>query len=264
MERFNSDQTRRARLAGGLLLAPLLAVMAAACGSPSHPPVSIGGDPGAAANATPTPSSTGSTGGGSSSAVGGKSMTWTGPQGYVYQISLASSGVVSMTSFTTDDGTGDGGTSVDAPPGSKILVAQVVFNNQSGRSEPMTDVPIGNMPADSTGSQFILAVPQSDASAFGIDPSTASQECSTSNVAGTPDLAPAGYCSLSTEIGAFSPAQSDITQPPQLDPGATGTVTFITAPTTSGGWVPQAAPVSDVKVFVAPNTTCYCWSPLGQ
>lgn len=264
MNRRISTRVSGSRLVGGLLVLPAMGLLGSACGSPSHPKLTAEGDPRALASGpqVPTP---GSTGGSATGAASGKSVEWTTGTGYRFRISLASSGVVAMNSFMTDDGTGDGGTSVDAPPGSKILVGEVVFQNTSDRPEPMPDAPVGVMPADATGSQFIMAVPVADASTFGIDSSSENNLCTEGTPApGDAEAAPVGYCDLSLEIGAFSPAQTDITQPPQLAPGASGTVSFITAPTISGEWVPQNAPVGDVKVFYAPTLTCGCWAPLGQ
>jgi hypothetical protein len=187
--------------------------------------------------------------------------------GYVYQISLASPGISSTSSFMTDDGTGTGGTAVDAPPGSTLLVARVLFSNNTGRPEPLVGAGLEALPSSAwdNGLELGLAVPVADAAAFGIQSPSTNDNCTTTTNPLTDGLFPPdGFCSLPQEIGAFSPAQTDITQPPQISPGGAGSLTYLAAQDLSGTWIPQSAPVHDVKLFVQPNSTCKCWSTLGS
>lgn len=251
-----SQHIRIARYAAGLAAVALMGVFASACGSSGHTSVNAPPDPAPGPSASQPPTSP-------ATAPSGKAVAVTTGEGYMFNVSLASPGVTSMISFTTDDSSGDGGTPVDAPPGSKLLVAQLVISNNSGRPEPMLGSVVGTLPADATGSQLELAVPFADASAFGVDPSSGGSLCNATNDAMSVDVAPLGYCALSTQIGAFSPAQSDITQPSQLESGTSGTVTLLVTQGTDTAWVPGGAPTQDVKAFAEPNTTCSCWSALS-
>ena len=188
---------------------------------------------------------------------GGRSADVTTGSGYVFKVSLASIGA--QPTFTTDDGTGEGGTAVDAPPGSTIVVATLNFQNDSGRPELL---PYGayTLPAAMSADGVEMTVPVADANAFGIDATQEGTYCTTSAPA---TYAPLGYCNLDAKLGAYSPAQTDITQPSQVDSGGKGTVTLESDQSVSGAWVSQSAPVQDVKVFVQPNTTCTCWVQLG-
>jgi hypothetical protein len=178
--------------------------------------------------------------------------------GYVFKVSLASIGA--QPSFMTDDGTGDGGAAVDAPPGSTIVVAKLNFANDSARPELMP-LGIGVLPTETSAGPVEMTVPVADAAAFHLDAPAQSSACT---VSGPATYAPLGYCNLNAKIGAFSPAQTDITQPPQVAPGANGSVTLESDQSaTAAGWVPESAPVQDVKVFVQPNATCTCWVQLG-
>lgn len=257
------------RALAGLAMVALLSVGATACGSSGHSASVTTGSSSVGNQTQSTLGATTTTGNGSSA---GKSVDVTNPSGYVFSVRLAAAGVTSMTSFTTDDGSGTGGTTENTPPGSKLLVAQFVFTNDSGRAEPLFDAPVGPMPADASNSQLALAVPQADYAAFGIDTSSASQICNTSSGTdssyqtqiGYPSLAPpSGYCYLLAQVAAFSPVQADITQPPQVQAGADGTVTLIVSYAVNGLRVPQGAPVSAVRAFAEKNSTCNCWSPLG-
>jgi hypothetical protein len=190
-------------------------------------------------------------------------VTVTYPSGYVFSVRLAAAGVTTMTSFTTDDGSGTGGTAIDAPPGTKLLVAQFVFTNSSDRPEPLM-VPF-TLPNEITGYQITLAVPVADESAFGIDPSSASQACTTDTASamGAGAIAPpSGYCYLSAQVGAYSPAQTDVTQPPQIAPGAVGTITLVVSAAASANGIPENAPVTAVRAFAEPGEACGCWSAL--
>ena len=240
---------------GPVGLAAALAALSA-CGSSghsnagSHPSL---GTVGLGASA-PTSASAPAVG---TTAKAGSSVSMTTAQGYVFNVSLAS--IDSQPTFTTDDGSGEGGTAVDAPPGSTIVVAQLTFRNDSGRPELL---PYGayTLPAQMSAGGIEMTVPVADANAFGIDSTQQATYCTTS---GPALYAPLGYCNLDAELGAYSPAQTDLTQASQVDSGASGTVTLESDQSATGSWVSQSAPVQDVRVFAQPNSTCSCWDELG-
>jgi hypothetical protein len=170
----------------------------------------------------------------------------------VLNASLISPGVESAPSFATDDGSGVGGSTIDAPPGTKLVEAELNFANTSDRPQPMWFIGLGPLPFPSN-SVFTLAVPTPDIAAFG--QTTSSTGCADTE-------APAGYCSIGAAISAFSPAQEDITQPPQIAAGATGTATLVAGG--PGVGIPQNAPLQDVKVFLYGTQACStCWAPLN-
>jgi hypothetical protein len=200
---------------------------------------------------------------------------------YKYQIALDQPGVTSETSTTTDDSSGIGsGTPIDATPGHVLLTAKLSITNATDRPEPMPFVGIGPLPFTDFSPILAFGVPRAEALRFGFSSSDLSN-------AGTPEfgtpaerfcgdshgttVAPLGYCSLGSEVSAFSPAQSDLTTAPQLAPGAVGTITIIVQNAAGGlgGSVPAGVPVGDVKVMLvtaigpisSPNST---WALLAS
>jgi hypothetical protein len=196
-----------------------------------------------------------STGTGSSPGLPSVTVT-TGP-GYVFKVSQAS--IASQPTFTTDDGTGTGGTAVDAPPGSTLVVAKLTFSNDTSRPELLPFAPV-QLPAEMSAGVVEMAVPVADASVFNLDESAQSAYCTTS---GSAIYAPVGYCNLNAKIGAFGPAQTDITQPSQVDPGESGSLTLESDQSLSGAWISESAPVQDVRIFAQPSSSCTCWTPLS-
>ena len=252
---------RRAFVTGSA--AALLIITASACGPSSHP---------SASNTTSASPTSGGSPGPTSDTGHLASVAMTTPNGYQFAVRLAKAGVTTMTSFTTDDGSGSGGTTENAPTGSELLVAQIVFTNNSGRAEPLVLAPVSALPVNASNSQLDVAVPDADYAAFGIDKSSADQICNTASgtdtsyqdVTGYPTFPPPrGYCYLPTLIGAFSPAQSDITRPPQVAPGADGTITLLVTGAANGLNIPQRAPLAAVRVFAESTVTCNCWSALN-
>jgi hypothetical protein len=172
-----------------------------------------------------------------------------------------------MSSFTTDDGTGSGGTAVDAPPGQEMVVATLRITNSTDRPEPFAMEPFELGSAETLPYQpgnsedLMLAVPEAQAAAFGI-PTDQRTFC------GTNGDAPTGYCDLYASVGAYSPAPGDITQRPQLAPGARFTVTLlVSGGQVYGQWVPANAPIQAVKAFVQQSSNCpgsaICWAALN-
>jgi hypothetical protein len=231
----------------------------AACGSGSS-------------HATPTTGAVASTTAGGSpvgEGASGPGTSHTGPavsftdHGYEYRVAMNRPGVTSAPSVTTDDGSGDGsGTAIDATPGNTLVVATLTITNPTDRPEPLAFAPTGSLP-DDLGVIAEFVAPRADAPAFGlhvtdqqsaIGGSTAEHFCGDAN--GT-DAAPSGYCNLGSEIVAYSPASTDLTQPPQLSPGASGTITL--AIQTVNGFsngnitpspIAEHAPISSVRLAI--------------
>jgi len=192
----------------GLSVATALAL--AACGGTSSPKATDTGSavPTTAAAPQPQPS--------------GQSVALSA-NGYLYQVAMNPPGVTSATNTTTNDGSGGGGRAIDATPGHTLLLATMSVTNKTDRPEPMPFLASDPLPSTGATSAFNLVVPQSQAAAFG---QANQQDCGVSPAQG-PNLAPVGYCTLNAAIVAFTPAQTDITQPPQLAPGASGSVTLV-------------------------------------
>jgi hypothetical protein len=223
-----------------------IVLTAAACGGRSSPASSTSSP--AATQPSGTTAATVASRPPAASNPSGKTVTMN-VGGYVFQVSLAPPGVGTATTFTTNDSSGTGGTPIDAPPGQTLVIATLTFANKTDRPEPLNLIS-GALPDIGFGAEMVLAVPQRDAAAFGITPDQSPMYCQ--------NLAPAsGYCSLDPVMAAFSPAQTQFGEPPQLAPGQTGTITLL-----SGGGmqetppVPQAAPVHDVKVYVETTQDC--------
>ncbi len=180
--------------------------------------------------------------------------------GYKYQAALERPGITTKTTFTTNDGSGGGGTAVDAPPGKEILVATLRFTNSTGGPEPFKLEPfvggdVGLLPLQPGAGleDIMLAVPQAQAAAFGVkgDPSS---------VCVTNSIAPSGYCDLHASVGAYSPAPTGTGQFPELAPGSSATVTLLVeGGELQGQWVPQNAPIQNVKIYVSTD----CGNPAG-
>ena len=257
---FNSRWANQRHLLFAAAMLPGVALAASGCGSSGH---SLGGPgttrpsavDGQTLPSTSVPTSQTKTGSGTSVAMD--------LNGYQFTVSLAHAGLQELPQFTTDDGSGTGGTAIDAPPGKTLIIGQVNFQNATDRAEPLAVVPLGPLPADAKPSRLAMGVPISDASAFGIPSDQVSSYCSEPGQASAGNVLPQGYCDLSAEVGAFNPVQSDITQPPQISSGGAGSVTVVAAQTSTNAWVPESAPLNDVKVFVQPNSTCDCWKPLN-
>jgi hypothetical protein len=182
--------------------------------------------------------------------------------GFQYQVALGAGGVATKTSFTTDDGTGAGGTTITAPPGQVLITAPVEFANHSGRQELFMPATQGALP-DASGALIILAIPQADASAFGLDAHRSSQDCTTKSASAF-SQAPQGYCTLEAGVGAFSPALQGGTTKPPLAAGASGTVVMVAGSlvgTVPGPSIPQNAPVQDVKVYMDKSSDCAATAP---
>jgi hypothetical protein len=185
-------------------------------------------------------------------APSGPSVTMTVGGGYIYQVSLAAP-IQAKTSFTTDNGSGIGGTAIDAPPGHILFVATITITNKTDRQEPdefITTEPLPIAVDPATQADFpVMVVPPADAAAFGLIP-----DCGYANFAGD--------CTLNPGIGAFSPALAGV-QAPQLAVGDSGSITLFSRP------LPEGAPVQDVKVFVPKDASCVfdsstaCWLPLN-
>lgn len=260
IHRFPSDSPWLRRIS-----VAVLALILAACGTSGH----SSGSPGTSAPPVTGGGTTPATHGGATTTVGssisGKSASVTAG-GYQYRASLNSPGVTTKTTFTTDDGTGGGGTAVDAPPGKELVVATLRFTNTTDRTEPFALEPFlggsaGSLPFQPGAGEedILLAVPQAQAAALGIqgDPSS---------VCAPNGIAPNGYCDLYAMVGAYSPAPTGSTQFPQLAPGATFTVTLLVAGGgLQGQWVPENAPVQAIKVYVEQNCTgsAICWAALN-
>ncbi|MEA5456010.1 hypothetical protein SPF06_14840 [Sinomonas sp. JGH33] len=154
------------------------------------------------------------------------------------------------TSFTTDDGTGSGGTTLDAPPGKVLIAATLAIVNNSGRQEPFLFPGTGPLPQLDT--TFPFGIPKGDLAAFGIPDTDVNHSmfCTGANV-------PTGYCTLSGQVGGFSPA-SDDSNLPQLAPGATATLTILPFGLggASGQPIPEGAPLKDLKVFAERTVGC--------
>ena len=179
--------------------------------------------------------------------------------GYLYRVALQSAGVTTATSMTTDDGSGTGGTAIDATPGHTLLRATLVVTNSTDRPEPLPFVGVGPLPT-SVGPFLSLVVPRARADAFGLHVSdqqavlggTVAEgvcgDATTNEQRANP--APVGYCNLDAKLAAFSPAQTDLTQPPQLSPGETGLLTIVVQNTRLGEAVPDNAPLREVRVAI--------------
>jgi hypothetical protein len=256
---FNLCRTRKRHLLVAAAMVPGVALAASGCGSSGHSKSGTGTTPTHVGAQTlpsiPVPSSPTTTGSGPSVVLD--------LNGYQFDVSLAHTGLQELPQFTTDDGSGTDGTPIDAPPGNTLIFGQVIFQNATDRAEPLGVVPLGNLPTDAKSSRLAMGVPISDASAFGIASDEMSTSCSQPGQTSAGNPLPQGYCDLSAVVGAFNPAQTDITQPPQIGSGGAGSITVVAAQNPSGSWVPQSAPLNDVKVFVQPNTTCGCWKPLN-
>lgn len=222
------------------------------CGS-SGPAASSGTMRSSSAGSGTTDSSSAGSGTTETSAPSGKSVSVTMGGGYQFGVSLVSPGVTTASTFTTNDSSGSGGTPIDAPPGQVLVLATLRFVNNSDRQEPLVAAGDGRLPSPDAPSVHLF-VPQSDASAFGLTtPGGQTYGCGSGE--------PSGYCSLGVQLVGFSPAQTDITAPPELAPGASGTVTVLPWILSANAWVPQAAPVRDVKVEV--ETTGNCMAALS-
>jgi hypothetical protein len=178
--------------------------------------------------------------------------------GYVYQVALSAPGVVSATNTTTNDGSGYAGSPIDATPGHILLVATMSVTNKTDRPEPMALVGIGPLPETDVSGALSLVVPRSQANAFGLQVSDqasglggtmAERYCGDAqNNPQAASPAPIGYCNLNAEVIAFTPAQTDITQPPQLAPGESGSLTLLVQDTPTGAPVPEGVAANQVQV----------------
>jgi hypothetical protein len=245
MPRFTSTRISSIRMWAGLAVVPTLALAASACG---------GSGPSRAG--TPTSSSTtdGTQSPGGSPTGSGATVTMN-INGYLYQVSLRSPGVTTATTFTTDDGTGAGGRAIDAPPGQTLLVATLNFANKTDRQEPLPFVGASALPDTDLFGVVSVEVPQSDASALGVT------EMGGYTVGCGADVV-AGDCSLGAAVAAFTPAQTDITTPPELAPGSSGTVTILPVGSSSVNYsVPQSVVLSHVKIYVQSTVGCLAATP---
>ena len=184
--------------------------------------------------------------------------------GYLYQVALDSPGLSTVTSMTTDDGTGTGGAAIDATPGHTLLTATLAVTNKTDRPEPLPFVGVGPLPA-SVAPFLSVVVPRARAAAFGLavtdqqamlGGTVAEGVCgdATTN-AQRINPAPIGYCNLNAELAGYSPAKTDLTQPPQLAPGETGSLTIVVQNTLLGTPVPDTAPLSHAQVAIETTST---------
>lgn len=237
-----------------LTAAAVSALVVGACSSGSSHATS----PTTERNGSGTSESTGTLTTPPTTSLSGKGVTATDQNGYSFQVSLAAP-VTTATTFTTNDSSGAGGTTIDTPPGKILIVAKLTYTNKTSRQEPLDEAADGNLPeyGNTNLSTVYLGVPQSDAATFGVTAEgTYDVGCGNQTA-----LVPAGYCDLGETVVAFSPAQTDITAPPEVAAGSSGTVTILALGEDDNNAIPQNAPVGDVKVFVQTSASCQATAP---
>jgi hypothetical protein len=167
-------------------------------------------------------------------------------QGYRFREWLAAPGFYKRADVTTSDT----GTVISTPPGKTLIVAKVVYANDTKRTEPFVFYPSD---PTSPGEEFPytlfyldMIVPTADASQYGISPTDRQACTSAQHPDGNAYLS--GYCDLYAEVSSASPPSGAFRQLPKLAPGASATITLIVDGPNSDG-VPQGVSLKAIRLY---------------